>query len=177
MSIAGSEQALCRRCPRDARDRRILIVDERSGVIEMSLGERGGEGESEWKLVYTKVHCETWSAANLRNQGFSVLLPWIWARAGFAPLFPRYLFVGHQPGRDTRSLRSTLGISYVVTLGEHPVRVPQAVIDEVRSRMDTQGVVQLDAQATRLRLFDRRERERVRALVKFAQAGFRVASA
>jgi hypothetical protein len=85
--------------------------------------------------------------------------------------------VGHQPGRDTGSLRSTLGILYVVSLGEHPVRVPQSVIDEVRSRMDAQGVVQLDPQATRLRLFDRRERERVRALVKFAQAGFRVATA
>jgi hypothetical protein len=135
------------------------------------------ESESEWKLVYTKVHCEAWSEANLRNQGFAVLLPRIRARAGFAPLFPRYLFVGHERGRDTSVLRSTLGVQYVVSLGEKPVRVPQSVIDEVRARMDARGVVQLDARATAPRLFDRRERERVRTLVKLAQAGFRVAIA
>ena len=74
------------------------------GVFEMWQGEM--ESESEWKLVYTKVHCEAWSEANLRNQGFAVLMPRIRARSGFAPLFPRYLFVGHARGRDIRSLRS-----------------------------------------------------------------------
>jgi Transcription termination factor nusG len=133
--------------------------------------------DSEWKLVYTKVHCEAWSEANLRNQGFSVLLPRVRARAGFAPLFPRYLFVGHEPGRDTRALRSTRGVRYVVMFADHPVRVPQSVIDEVRGRMDAQGVVHLEREANRQPLFDRRERERVRTLVKLAQAGFRVAIA
>ena len=135
------------------------------------------DSELEWKLVYTKVHCEAWSEANLRNQDFSVLMPRVRTRAGFAPLFPRYLFVGHQSGRDTRSLQNTRGIQYVVSLGERQVRVPQSVIDEVRSRMDAHGVVRLDAEAGRVRLFDQRERERVRALVKLSQAGFRVASA
>lgn len=133
--------------------------------------------DAEWKLVYTKVNCEVWSEANLRNQGFSVLMPRIRARAGFAPLFPRYLFVGHEPGRDTRPLRNTLGVRYVVSFGGVPVRVPQSVIDEVRSRMDEHGVVKLETETGVQPLFDRRERERVRTLVKLAQAGFRVATA
>ena len=133
--------------------------------------------DSEWKLVYTKVHCESWSEANLRNQGFSVVLPRVRARGGFAPLFPRYVFVGHERGRDTRCLQSTLGVQYVVTLGANPVRVPRDVIDEVRSRMDAHGVVHLDPAITQKPLFDRRERERIRALVKLTQAGFRVAIA
>jgi transcription antitermination factor NusG len=141
----------------------------------MSKGEM--ERDPEWTLVYTKVNCEAWSEANLRNQGFSVLMPRVRARAGFAPLFPRYLFVGHEPGRDTRPLRNTLGVRYVVSFGGYPVRVPQSVIDEVRSRMDAHGVVHLEPEATTRPLFDRRERERVSTLVKLAQAGFRVATA
>jgi hypothetical protein len=131
----------------------------------------------EWKLVYTKAHCEAWSEANLRNQGFSVLLPRVRTRSGFGPLFPRYLFVGHQQGRETHCLRSTFGVLYVVSFGNEPARVSQDVIDEVRSRMDGHGVVHLDPAVTRQPLFDRRERERVRALVKLTQAGFRVAIA
>ena len=135
------------------------------------------ESALEWKLVYTKVNCEVWSEANLRNQGFSVLMPRVRARAGFAPLFPRYLFVGHEPGRDTRTLNNTRGVRYLVSFGGYPARVPQSVIDEVRSRMDAHGVVHLDPELTTRPLFDRRARERVRTLVKLAQAGFRVATA
>jgi hypothetical protein len=40
--------------------------------------------------------------------------------------------------------------------------------------MDVFGVVELEKQPVRDSLFARREHERVRALVKFAQAGFRV---
>jgi hypothetical protein len=40
--------------------------------------------------------------------------------------------------------------------------------------MNESGVVTLDLPAARDPLFDRRERERVRALVKLAAAGFRV---
>jgi hypothetical protein len=43
--------------------------------------------------------------------------------------------------------------------------------------MDTHGVVHLEKLAKPDPLFARRERERVRALVKLAQAGFRVKSA
>jgi hypothetical protein len=48
------------------------------------------------------------------------------------------------------------------------------VIDGILARMDEQGVVELEGRAVVDPLFARRERERVRALVKFAQAGFRV---
>ncbi|HJQ21034.1 MAG TPA: transcription termination/antitermination NusG family protein [Gemmatimonadaceae bacterium] len=132
----------------------------------------------EWKLVYTKARCEAWCEANLRNQGFAVISPRV--RSGderLGPLFPRYVFIGHGEGRDIRSVRSTRGVHSVVQFGDRPLRVPQAVIDEVRARMDANGVVHLDAEALRVPLFDRRERERVRALVKLASAGFRVRAA
>jgi hypothetical protein len=65
-------------------------------------------------------------------------------------------------------------VLYVVRCGEKPARVPLEVIDGIRARMDEHGVVELEGRPLVDPLFARRERERVRALVKFAQAGFRV---
>lgn len=132
--------------------------------------------ELEWKLVYTRLHCEAWAGAQLRNQSFSVLFPRIRSRAGhgFSPLYPRYVFFGHEPGRDLGVVPNTRGVRYLVHFGDKPARVPQHVIDEIRSRMDPHGVVHLEPDATDKPLFDQRQRERVRALVRLAQAGFRV---
>ena len=127
-----------------------------------------------WLLLYTKARAESWAEINLRRQGFATLLPRVRQRDGFGPLFPRYVFVGAPAGTDLRPARSTRGVLYVVHCGAKPARVPLAVIDEIRARMDDHGVVALDGAPVVDPLFARRERERVRALVKLAQAGFRV---
>lgn len=129
-----------------------------------------------WLLVYTKARAEAWTDINLRNQGFVTLAPRVAARRGFGMLFPRYVFVGCGEGARSASIRSTLGVQYVVQCGEKAARVPPQVVEEIRSRMDAHGVVHLDI-APADPLFAKRERERVRALVKLAQAGFRVKSA
>ena len=126
-----------------------------------------------WLLLYTKARAESWADINLRKQGFSTLLPRVRERGGFGPLFPRYVFVGAQAGTDLRPAQSTRGVLYVVHCGETPARVPIEVIDDIRARMDAQGVVEVEGRVVDP-LFARRERERVRALVKLAQAGFRV---
>ena len=133
----------------------------------------------EWKLVYTKARCEAWSEANLRNQGFAVLLPRVRSSSGrsFEALFPRYVFIGHARGRDLSPVRSTRGVLRIVEFAGQPARVPSDVIAEIRSRMDAHGVVELDAMAPPRPLFDRRAHERLRALVRLAQAGFRVVAA
>ena len=127
-----------------------------------------------WQLLYTKARAETWAEINLRKQGFAALLPRVRRRDGFGPLFPRYVFVGGPAGTDFRSARSTRGVLYVVHCGEKPARVPLDVIADIRSRMDEHGVVELEHKPLVDSLFARRERERVRALVKLARAGFRV---
>lgn len=132
------------------------------------------DGDLCWLLLYTKARAESWAEVNLRKQGFATLLPRVRQRDGFGPLFPRYVFVGAPPGADVRPARSTRGVLYVVSCGPKPARVPLEVIDGIRARMDETGVVELDRQPLVDPLFARRERERVRALVKFVQAGFRV---
>lgn len=132
--------------------------------------------ELEWKLVYTKLHCEAWAAAQLRNQGFSVLLPRARGRGGdvLVPLFPRYVFVGHEQSRDISPISNTRGVRCLVQFASQPARVAPEVIEEVRSRMDAHGVVHLEGPPAATALFDRRQQERLRALVRLAQAGFRV---
>jgi transcription antitermination factor NusG len=132
------------------------------------------DGDVCWRLLYTKARAESWAEINLRKQGFVTLMPRVRQRDGLGPLFPRYLFVGAQTESDFRPVRSTRGVLYVVQCGEHPARVSPDVIDTIRRRMDAQGIVHLDDRPVIDPLFARRERERVRALVKFAQAGFRV---
>jgi hypothetical protein len=135
------------------------------------------EPEVCWQLLYTKPHAEAWAEINLRNQGFVTLMPRVVSRSGIRPLFPRYLFVGRHPGHAAGVLRSTLGVLYVVHCGDLPARVPDDVIAELRSRMNAQGVVHLEDAPKKDPLFAKRERERVRTLMKLAAAGFRVKSA
>ena len=137
----------------------------------------GNDANLSWLLVYTKAHAEAWTELNLRNQGFAPLLPRVASRSGFAPLFPRYVFVGYEPGARTSAIGNTLGVMYVVSCGGAPARVPLDVIDEIRSRMNENGVVHIARESVRDSLFAKRQSERIRTLIKLAQAGFRVKSA
>lgn len=130
--------------------------------------------EIRWQLLYTKFRAEEWVEVNLRRQGYSTLLPRVRGRSGVRPLFPRYIFAGFPDEGAARALRSTRGVSYVVQCGPHPARVPVAVIAEIAERMDERGMVALDEAVRPDSLFGRAERERVRALVRFAEAGWRV---
>jgi transcriptional antiterminator RfaH len=127
-----------------------------------------------WVLLYTKPRAESWAEINLRRQGYETLLPRIRSGHTFAPLFPRYLFAAYRADQPSEPLRNTRGVHSVVQFGAHPARVPESIIQSVRARMDGQGIVTLELSAPPDPLFVRAQRQRVRALVKFAQAGFRV---
>jgi hypothetical protein len=127
-----------------------------------------------WRLLYTKPHAEAWVDANLRKQGFESLLPRTPTRAGICPLFSRYVFAGYGPGQRPERFAGTFGVQYVVNCGEAPARVPLNVIEEIRARMDERGIVRLERLTGADPIFAKRQRERVYALTRLAQAGFRV---
>jgi transcriptional antiterminator RfaH len=106
-----------------------------------------------WYVVQTHPHAETRAAAHLERQGYSVYLPRYRKRRRHArrieivsaPLFPSYLFVTFDMlTQRWHSIRSTIGVSRLVCRGEEPAVLPAAVIDELQSRHNDAGFVQLD---------------------------------
>lgn len=106
-----------------------------------------------WYVVYTQQGKEALAAQQLRNQGFDTYLPQyqkLRRHAGkteiaAAPLFPRYIFAGMDIEQQRwRSVNGTRGVIGLVMFGDKPIPVPEAVIEEIRSREDDTGYVRLN---------------------------------
>ncbi|NBC49779.1 MAG: transcription/translation regulatory transformer protein RfaH [Gammaproteobacteria bacterium] len=98
-----------------------------------------------WYVVYTKPRKEALAETNLQRQEFETYLPWfkrVTAQRGtwketVEPLFPRYLFLRTDPTKQTVApIRSTLGVSTLVTFGHQLMPVPDKMIDALRQRAD-----------------------------------------
>src|SRR5450631_3097649 len=109
-----------------------------------------------WYVAQTHVHAESKATLHLGRQGFEVYLPRYLKQRRHArrvdtvaaPLFPRYLFVSVDLATQRwHSIRSTVGITRLVTNGDVPAIVPQAIIDGLRLREDADGFVQLERRA------------------------------
>lgn len=106
-----------------------------------------------WFAVLTKPRAEAEAVMGLTRQGFECLYPrtrrTVRAASGMVvrteALFPRYVFLRSDP--DLQSLapvRSTRGCHGLVRFGLDPARVPDAVIDQIRERIDHEdGFVRL----------------------------------
>lgn len=91
-----------------------------------------------WYVVYSKSRQEARAQQNLSNQGFETFLPMIALeklRKGsisrvVEPLFSRYLFVYMNAKTSSWGcIRSTLGVSNLLTLGGLPVVVPSGLVE------------------------------------------------
>lgn len=106
-----------------------------------------------WYAVHTQPRAEAQARHHLERQGFSVYLPQYLKRRRHArrvetvtaPLFPRYLFVGFDPESCRwRAVHSTMGVCYMITNGDEPVKVPESVISQIRDRENEAGLVELE---------------------------------
>jgi transcriptional antiterminator RfaH len=102
-----------------------------------------------WYLVYAKPRQEKTAVENLLRQNYEVYFPQMQAwrtRRGnrqqvIEPLFPRYLFIHLDSQTDNWApIRSTLGVTSLVRFGTEPARVPDALIDFLRSRQNAEGL-------------------------------------
>jgi transcriptional antiterminator RfaH len=107
---------------------------------------------SQWYVVQTHSHAEAKAAQHLSRQGFGVYLPRYLKRRRHArrvetvaaPLFPRYLFVLiDMTTQPWRCVRSTIGVSNLVSCGDEPAPVTASVIDALRGREDGCGFITL----------------------------------
>ena len=105
---------------------------------------------TEWIAAHCHANTETKAEMHLKRQGFDVYLPKFKTTRRHArrvetvirPLFPRYLFIGFDAaGTHWRPIRSTIGISHVITAGERPLVTPAWVIDQLRQREDDSGLL------------------------------------
>lgn len=101
-----------------------------------------------WYVVHTKPRQEQRALLNLQQQGYECYLPTLAAekiRQGALtvdeePLFPRYLFIrldSQQSGKSWSPIRSTKGVSRLVTFGTEPARVELQLIETLQQRHTT----------------------------------------
>ena len=99
----------------------------------------------DWYVIHAKPRQEHRALLNLENQGYQCYLPQRAAqklRRGVLevlqePLFPRYFFIcldASQSGKSWAPIRSTLGVSRLLTFGNEPARVDPRLIDILREQ-------------------------------------------
>lgn len=98
-----------------------------------------------WYLVHTKPRQEKCALQNLEQQGYQCYLPTLPSEklrqgqltVADEPLFPRYLFIRLGQGGAAKSwspIRSTKGVSRMVSFGVEPARVDDALIKLLRAQ-------------------------------------------
>jgi transcription elongation factor/antiterminator RfaH len=103
------------------------------------------EGNERWYLAHTLPHNECRAQLHLGAQGFRTHFPTIQKtirharqlRTVRAPLFPRYIFLILDPGRDRwLSVQSTVGVSSLYTCEDRPVPVPEGIVETLIENTD-----------------------------------------
>ena len=86
-----------------------------------------------WYVVHTKPRQEARALENLQNQGFKCFLPLLQVQklrnqkvqTITEPMFSRYLFIQlDDQNQNWGPIRSTLGVSKLVSFGPQPAKVP-----------------------------------------------------
>lgn len=100
---------------------------------------------SHWYAVHSKPRQEQRALANLAQQGYDCYLPLRRTekidKRGLAivqaPLFPRYLFIfldSGPAGLGWGPIRSTLGVSRIVSFGNIPAKLPTTLVEALREQ-------------------------------------------
>lgn len=98
-----------------------------------------------WYLIHCKPRQEKVALLNLERQGYECYLPMLHVeklghegvQVVAEPLFPRYLFIRLGQGMEAKSwapIRSTKGVSRLVSFGAEPAQINDAVVVMLRSQ-------------------------------------------
>ena len=102
-------------------------------------------------MIYTKPHQEERAKENLENQGNEVFLPMIASEKtkqqksfSLRPMFPRYLFTKFIVEKNNwMQIKSTRGVSDIIVFGENLTKVPNSVMDYLKSKVDDNDILKL----------------------------------
>jgi transcriptional antiterminator RfaH len=98
-----------------------------------------------WYVIHTKPRQEQRALSNLQQQGYQCYLPMMAMEklrrerlhVIEEPLFPRYLFISLDPsryGQNWSPIRSTWGVSGLVSFGGEPAKINSILIDLLRKQ-------------------------------------------
>ena len=108
-----------------------------------------------WYVISTKPRSEFAARDNLERQGYTTYLPIVSQprrrnnRRIYTtdPLFPRYLFIHLNKSTDNWSpIRSTLGVSKLVSFGFVPARMPDELIAMLQERENSNGLHEINTE-------------------------------
>ncbi len=125
----------------------------RTGLDHLGELDRALTGGPRWFAVHSLPHREAGAQRQLENQGFHTFLPrCLKARRHarklenvLAPIFPRYLFVVLDLGRDRwRSVNGTFGVARLVTAGDRPQPAPHGVVEALIAVADARRLLRFD---------------------------------
>ena len=122
-----------------------LVGDDGAHYNLIVMMDRDSPDAKHWFLVHTKPRQEACALENLERQGFECYLPALETeklRQGAMtlvaePLFPRYLFIrlpAGERGPGLAPVRSTRGVSRLVSFAQEPARVSPELIGLLKSR-------------------------------------------
>lgn len=100
-----------------------------------------------WYVIHTKPRQEQRALLNLELQGYECYLPVLAIEklhkgvlsVAVEPLFPRYLFIRLDVGQSGKSwspIRSTKGVSHLVTFGKEYAKMDAKLLNDLRTKGD-----------------------------------------
>ncbi len=104
--------------------------------------------DNPWYVCFCKPRREAFALRKLEEQGYDVFLPlltrWEKAKDGWKPqqqvMFPRYCFLRcGRAGQSIAPIRSTPGVSGLVTFGNQPATLDEAIVEALRSLVEKQA--------------------------------------
>jgi len=106
----------------------------------------------EWYIARTQPRAEERAVWHLNNQGFEAYLPRYRKEIRHArrtemvmrPLFPGYVFVlVNTKHQGLHVINSTIGVISLVQFGAMPRSISSSVVDGIRAREDSTGIINL----------------------------------
>lgn len=92
-----------------------------------------------WYLIQTRPRQEARALEHLQRQQFECYQPLTNTTARAEALFPGYLFIRMDQMQDNwYPIRSTRGVSRIVTFGSQPTPVRDELIEQIRQRLASQ---------------------------------------
>jgi transcriptional antiterminator RfaH len=108
------------------------------------------QDQERWYVVHTQPQREVQAAQQLENQDYRVFLPRFFKsrrharkfETVLAPLFPRYMFIVLNLGRDRwRSVNGTYGVDRLLMRSGEPEPVPLGLVEQLTAAADANDAV------------------------------------